>query len=140
MGQTTDQIEHHIEQTRETLGSNLQELERKVKSATDWRQQFQERPMIMIGAAFGAGVLLATVVRGRRHNGEPHFASRQDFAGTQTRKPQGPDLWDNLKSALLGVAATRVKDYVSGMVPGFREEFDRTQSEPSKPWTGNLHG
>jgi hypothetical protein len=35
MGQTTDQIEHHIEQTRETLGSNLQELEYKVKAVTD---------------------------------------------------------------------------------------------------------
>jgi hypothetical protein len=32
MGETTDQIAAHIEDTREGLGSNLRELEQKVKS------------------------------------------------------------------------------------------------------------
>jgi hypothetical protein len=38
MGQTASQIEAHIEHTREDLGSNLDQLERKVKSAADWRR------------------------------------------------------------------------------------------------------
>ena len=65
MDQTTDQIEAHIETTRENLGANLQELEHKVKSVTDWRRQFRENPMRMLGMAFGGGILLAFLL-GRR--------------------------------------------------------------------------
>jgi len=65
MDQTTDQIEAHIETTRENLGANLQELEQKVKSVTDWRRQFRENPMRMLGVAFGGGILLAFLL-GRR--------------------------------------------------------------------------
>ena len=43
MGETTDQIEAHIEQTRENLGANLEELEQKVRSVADWRQHFRLR-------------------------------------------------------------------------------------------------
>jgi hypothetical protein len=64
MGETTDEIESHIESTRENLGSNLQELEQRVKSATDWRQHFRNNPLMMIGAAFGGGVLLALILSG----------------------------------------------------------------------------
>lgn len=59
MGQTADQIETHIETTREHLGSDIRELERKVKSVTDWKERFKESPGIMLGMAFGGGVLLA---------------------------------------------------------------------------------
>ena len=65
MGQTTDQIEAHIENTREELGANFQELERKVNSVTDWRRQFRDKPMTMLGAAFAGGILLASLLSGR---------------------------------------------------------------------------
>jgi uncharacterized protein (UPF0216 family) len=45
MGQTTDQIENHIENKREDLKSYLQELETRVKSATDWRHYFQSHTL-----------------------------------------------------------------------------------------------
>ena len=57
MGQTTEQIEAHIEHTRDDLGSNLHELEAKVKSITDWKHHFQSKPMTMLGVAFGGGIL-----------------------------------------------------------------------------------
>jgi len=66
MGETTDQIENHIEHKRGDLAANIQELEFKVKSATDWRLQFQKHPMTLIGAAFGGGVLLAALMGGGR--------------------------------------------------------------------------
>jgi hypothetical protein len=66
MGQTTHQIEAHIEDTRKDLGSNLRELERKVRSVTDWKQHFQSNPMTMLGVAFGGGLLLATMLGGRK--------------------------------------------------------------------------
>ena len=56
MGQATSEIEAHIAETRTDLGSNLQELEQKVKSVTDWKQHFQKNPMTLLGVAFG-GVL-----------------------------------------------------------------------------------
>jgi len=66
VGETSGQIAREIEQTRARLGSNLQELETKVKEATDWRKQFHKNPLPMLGIAFGGGILLSTVVGGRR--------------------------------------------------------------------------
>lgn len=67
MGETANQIEAHIEETRAHLGSNIRELEWKVKSATDWKYYFRKNPMIMIGAAFGGGMIVATMLgRGKR--------------------------------------------------------------------------
>ena len=45
MGETSGQITQEIEQTRARLGSNLQELETRVKEATDWRKQFRKKPL-----------------------------------------------------------------------------------------------
>ena len=59
MGQTTDQIERHIEYKRADLKSNLRELETRAKSATDWRHHFKEHTLTMIVAAFSGGLLLA---------------------------------------------------------------------------------
>ena len=66
MGEATSQIEAHIEQTRAELGSNLHELEQKVKSVTDWRQQFERNPMLMLGLALAGGFLLANILGRRR--------------------------------------------------------------------------
>ena len=68
MGEATSQIEAHIENTREELGSNLQELEQKVKSVTDWKHHFQKNPMTLLGVAFGGGILLANMLGGRKNS------------------------------------------------------------------------
>ena len=62
MDETANEIEAHIDRTRERLGSNLRELEDKVEAATDWREHFRERPHLFLGAAFVGGVLVATVL------------------------------------------------------------------------------
>jgi hypothetical protein len=66
MGEESSQIAREIENTRAELGSNLAELERKVKGFTDWRQRFEKSPLTMMGVAFGGGLLLATTVGGGR--------------------------------------------------------------------------
>jgi hypothetical protein len=63
MGETASQIENHIEETREDLGSNLHELEERVKRATDWRLQFKNNPSLFLAVAFGAGLLIARMTR-----------------------------------------------------------------------------
>ncbi|PWU01066.1 MAG: hypothetical protein C5B51_23790 [Terriglobia bacterium] len=64
MGERSDQIARRIEETRGDLGSNLRELETKVKDAADWRKQFQKSPLTMIAIALGGGLLLSRVLGG----------------------------------------------------------------------------
>ena len=111
MGQTTNQIEAHIEDTREDLGSKLDELERKVKSAVDWKQHFQKYPMPMLGTAFAGGILLATALSGRNGTIKRRFS---------TRAP-GAEPWNYLMGALVSVATTYFSDFIGKTVPGFHE-------------------
>jgi len=142
MGQTTQQIEHHIEDTRENLGSNLHELEQKVKSVTDWKHHFQTKPMTILGVAFGGGVLLATMLGGRKNSrrqrpSSTHATGSELTRGTDRQKHQAFETWDNIKGALIGVAATRFKDFVAEVVPGFHQQFQRTE-EVAKATKPNL--
>ena len=135
MGKTASQIESHIESTRDHLGSNIEELEQKVRAAADWKQHFQNSPMSMIGVAFGGGVLLSTILGGKRRRSSSRrdeSTSETPHDGTDRRKHQALETWDNIKGALIGVAATRFKDFVGDMVPGFSEQFERTQHPKDK--------
>lgn len=141
MGQTANQIENHIEDAREHLTSNLRELENKVKSATNWRQQFERRPLIFLGLALGGGVLVGTALG--RHSGSRHvhhYAPPAPPQGaTQPSSLHIPSalaptidraskVWDTFSGALVGIAAARVKDYVDQVLPGFAEQYSRAES------------
>jgi hypothetical protein len=62
MGKTTDEIATDIDQTREDLRANLQELETRVKAVTDWRGQFRKHPAPMVVAALVGGALLSAMM------------------------------------------------------------------------------
>jgi hypothetical protein len=131
MGQTTDQIENQIENRREDLKANLQELETRVKTATDWRHYFAEHTGTMIAAAFGGGVLLATMVRGRSNRASLGHAGSSEparpwRAGT---KHEVLENVDSIKSALVGAAATRFKGILGEVVPGFREHLAKVEAD-----------
>jgi len=132
MGETTHQIETHIADTREKLGENVRELERKVKSVTDWKQHVRTSPMTMLGVAFGGGILLATMVgRSKTSKSEPRGfstdAASQDFLRANGQRDKVLETWNNIKGALIGVAATRFKDFVGEVIPGFQEQFARSE-------------
>ena len=135
MGETKNQIENQIEDAREDLGSNLQELERKVKSVTDWKHYYAKSPMTMIGVAFGAGVLLAAMSGKKSHRPRRRFVNSRNLdshdlmSGVEHQKTKAMEAWENIKGALVGVAAAQVKDYVGEIVPGFRDHYDRAQRE-----------
>jgi hypothetical protein len=131
MSQTTDQIETHIENQREALGSNLQELETKFSSITNWKHHFQKHPMAMIGVAFGGGVLLATMLGSRKSWDQvANPGAATNFApATSHFKDAALETWGLVKSAVMGVAAARIKDYVEEIIPGFREQFDRAAKQ-----------
>jgi hypothetical protein len=131
MDETVHQIEGHIDQARRRLGSNLKELERRVDAATDWREQFRARPYTGLGVAFAGGVLLAAAFR-HRSTEQWIGSSKEAAAGAPFRsgidaREQALDFWNNIKGALIGVATTRVKDYIDELIPGFQEHFQRAE-------------
>jgi len=132
MGQRTDQIENQIENKREDLKSNLQELETRVKTATDWRHYFAEHTGTMIAAAFGGGVLLATMVGGRSNRASLSQAGGSSEPARPWRtgtKHEVLENVDSIKSALVGAAATKFKGILGEVVPGFKEHLAKAEAE-----------
>ena len=66
MGERSDQIALEIEQQRAQLGANLHELEIRIETATDWREQFRKYPFMMMGLAFGGGLILSGMLPPKR--------------------------------------------------------------------------
>jgi len=130
MGQTTDQIENQIENKREDLKANLEELESRVKTATDWRHYFAEHTGTMIAAAFGGGVLLATMLGGRSNRAslsDPGGSTETAYRrGTGTKREVLENV-ESIKSALVGAAATRFKGILGEVVPGFSEHLAKAE-------------
>lgn len=139
MDETTDQIEAHIDRTRERLGSNLRELEDKVEAATDWREHFRERPHVFLGAAFIGGMVLASTLRSKS-TGRPlsGVAMNPAVRGNGAVQAQARELWNNVQGALVGVATAQIKDYIGALVPGFDDHYRRAEQraaavDPSRP-------
>jgi hypothetical protein len=127
MGPTTQQLENQIESTREDLGANLHELERRVKEIGDWRHHFDNHPTALLGAALGGGFVLALMVGGRRRR--PYANTTLQLKAPVTHLPQrGSETWENIKGALIGVAAARATTFVEKVVPGFAEQFRKMTS------------
>jgi hypothetical protein len=130
MDETANQIEAHIDRTRDRLGSNLRELEGKIDAATDWREHFRGRPHVFLGAAFAGGVVLAGVLRSKAPRRAPLTAAASPnggHGGQGSAQRQARELWNNIQGALLGVAAARIKDYIGEMVPGFDDQYRRAE-------------
>ena len=129
MDEAAHKIEAQIDRTRERLGSNLRELEHRIDAATDWREQFRARPHLFIGGAIAGGALVAAVFRkksSRRVFDSSHESHLGALSGNGVNaQQQALELWNNIKSALMGVAAMRITGYVSELIPGFDEHYRR---------------
>jgi hypothetical protein len=89
MDEKPDQIMNHIDTQRQELGRNLNELESRVKGATDWRVQFDKNPMLMMGVALGGGLLLGTMVGGRRSSSSRSSSSSSRNYTSSTMRSAG---------------------------------------------------
>jgi hypothetical protein len=134
MGEKSNQIERRIQAERGQLGQNINELQSKVQEVTDWRAQFQKRPTLMMGAALGGGLLLASLT-GRRSRSKRHFtedrskAASEHRRGTELQKNKALETFDTIKGALIGVAANTFQDFLGQLIPGFREQLQKTAQE-----------
>jgi hypothetical protein len=134
MDETRREIETQIERTRERLGSHLVELEQKVEAATDWREHFRTRPHVFLGAAFVGGASLAFVLHARHPRMVSEDAEITSFADDpSSARAQLVELWTNLKGALIGVASSRVKDFLGEFLPGFDEHYRRAEQRALMP-------
>jgi hypothetical protein len=122
-----EQIEDHIRTTRRELGSNLQELEHRVKDATNWRVQFDRHPGVMLGIALAGGILLSAGLSGRSRRTATVGGGASVGGGARISRATGEasdvaaGVWDGVKGALIGAASTQIRSVLSELVPGFRE-------------------
>lgn len=140
MGEKPDQIERHIYETRNELGENISELQQKVKTAVDWRAQFNQRPMLMIGVAFGGGLLLSALLSTRGnsqrssnkalHNRwKPESQPSEHGASGGRDRDEANSTWDDIRGAVLAVAGTKLGSVIEEVLPGFQEHFKKRRQE-----------
>ena len=130
MAETVHEIAAHIDRTRERLGSNLKELERRVESATDWRAQFRARPFAGLGLACAGGALMAAFLYSRALRRPPRpLEARVDPLAERGSDARGQarDLWNDIKQAFIGLAGARLKEQIDTLLPGFGEHVKRAE-------------
>jgi hypothetical protein len=165
MGEKPDQIERHIQYQRSELEDNISELEEKVKSAFDWRTQFEQRTALMLGAAFVGGAIVAALLPSTssisskasslRHKSidpwtpytnretapleESHpgssYSTGSSYSGGYSASKTN-ETWENLKNAAVGMATTRISQFIEELVPGFSEHYNKAASgRPVTPFS-----
>jgi hypothetical protein len=154
MDERPEQIEQHIRHQRSELEDNFSELEEKVKGAFDWKTQFEERPAVMLGAAFVGGVLLAALLPSTsrissrvssRYRSFSDSADRNNsftsegqadpdtYAKNYSSKASGvtkqaSETWENLKDAAVSLGMAQLTGIVEEIVPGFGEHYKKAAS------------
>jgi hypothetical protein len=164
VGQRSDEIKRHIDEQRSELGENLERLEERVKSTTDWRLQVERRPMVALGVAFGTGLLLSTMLPGLSRSGRKDRYSSYgtttaamtggSYAGATGGTTEGSSYrprkssamsrelrkaWtmvDNVRASLIALGANRLKEYLGSAVPGFEDYYRKTEEERSSERSG----
>lgn len=133
MVQEADKIKQHIEDERESLSHNLDEIEYRFKDATDLKAHFERNTGLILGAAVAGGFLLSLAL-GR--SSRPTGTNRQSvFADRESLQPArsgfaSPHLnrvsetIDNIVAGLVGVFSNKLQSIVADAVPGFREQYD----------------
>jgi hypothetical protein len=136
MGQTIEQIEGHIDRTRDQLASNLDEFDERFDAATDWREYFRAKPFVFLGAAAVGGAIAALLFRNSHANDARRPLNRFPNEATSASAFAGPlnspgqqanQVWNNLKWAAVSLAATRLKEYIDSFLPGFDEHYQRAE-------------
>ena len=112
MGQTVHQVETRISKARERLTHDLQELEAKVDSATNWKTRYASAPYTWLGAAFAVGFALS----GPNGRGTGRVARA-------LKAETGAATFDKFAGALTAFAVDRATDYLETRMPGFKRAF-----------------
>jgi hypothetical protein len=135
MDESTSQIEADLRAGRRQLSRNFDELEFKARQLSDWRTHYRNNPKLLLGIALGGGLILGAVAGRAR-------PSRDEYSPERLRnwRPDGTaairqinEVWETLSTALMGVAAAKVMNFVGNIVPGFEEQVHRVQARKRDP-------
>ena len=128
MSKTSAHLVADLRLKRKALHANIEALQGKVHSVTDWRQQFERHPLLMSAAAMGAGALLATLTaRTERHRDSPDGAVASDGSARppQSHEPQpagfARQIWEPLREVLIDIAVLRLTAMLEGTPPGSKD-------------------
>ena len=130
MDRDTDRIKQHLDHERRALRSNLAELEHRVRSTVDWRTQFRGHTAAFLAFACASGLLIGMMTaRRRRAPAGPEYST---ITGGKPATPYGDHrrrevslAWRSIESALIGLAAARLKGTLANLLPGLREQLAR---------------
>jgi hypothetical protein len=156
MDEETNKIRQQIDIERDQLGRNLDEIEDRVKSATDLKAHFNKNTGLVLGAAVAGGFLLSLALRkssrsDRTWNGESD-SERERSASTATPSTRPAsrhirrvtETIDNIFEGLVAVASDKLQSVVANAVPGFQTQSDtldrqrgRSSVHQMKPDLGN---
>ena len=137
MDEKTDQILDHIENQRNQLGANLNELETRVRRTTDWRTHFNNNPMLMLAGALGGGILLGAMVSGSRsrstssssYTSSRHLSSAGSTGtATSQQRHRASETIDTMKAALIAFTTAKAKEFLNQALPGFDNYLREAES------------
>lgn len=149
MDEETSTIKQHIDNEREQLGRNLDEIEYRVKKATDLKTHFDRNTGWILGAAVAGGFLLSRVFRkssapvGGRESNATERNMNMAIPRSPSHLSQLSETLDNIFEGLVGVVSHKLHSLVADAVPGFGEQYDaierqrgRSSVYPMKPKLG----
>ena len=130
-------IKQHIDDERQQLARNLDEIEYRVKKATDFKTHFDRNTGLFLGAAVAGGFLLS---RAFRRPPSSRAGSRWEPSPTELNSnmaiPRSPrhlsrvaETVDNIFEGLVGVVSDKLHSFVADAVPGFREQYDAVERQ-----------
>lgn len=144
MDEETDRIRQHIDSERQQLGRDLDEIEDRVKSATDLRAHFNKNTGLILGAAVAGGFLLSVAFHkspsapggmstwesdSRERGIMGTAAAAQLKASVPKHLHRVTETLDNIFEGLVAVASDRLCSFVADAVPGFRTHYDALERQ-----------
>jgi hypothetical protein len=125
MDEKSSQIIDEIATTRDRLGDNLNDLESRMRQATDWRTYYERHPLMFVGAALGGGFLISKAFSGGNGGSThaPRYESGSRTYESSSRTTRGPagEILDKVKGALVIYGTAKAKEVLDKLLPGFRE-------------------
>jgi hypothetical protein len=127
----TSRIKQHIDAEREQLGRNIDEIEHRVRKATDLKSYFDRHTGLILGAAVAGGVLLARAFPASSQDNSLDWDRdiAEQTSSTSTRAFKShlgrlSETLDDIFDGLVAVVSDQMRSFVADAVPGFRERYD----------------
>jgi len=105
----------------------------------------EKRPWLMLGAAFGTGMLISSVIaRGGRSSSSYSYRSAysdlssSDYGTAKTgesrfknfreQRHMAAEALDKMTGAIIAVGVQKLQDVLKDSIPGFRDKYDASES------------